>query len=98
MAQRLMAALEAGEAAGGDKRGRQSAAIKVCVNDPYPDVDIRSDDSLDPLAELRRLHQVSLERYAVYRRHLPSVQSPWGTLDRAIIEADIQRHGVANPS
>jgi uncharacterized Ntn-hydrolase superfamily protein len=93
LAERLMAALEAGEAAGGDKRGRQSAAVKVCGDDPYPEVDFRADDSADPLAELRRLHRVSLERYAVFRRHLPGVHAPWGTLDRAIVDADIQRDG-----
>ena len=56
MAERLLTALEAGEAAGGDKRGKQSAAMKVCTRDPYPDLDIRADDHPDPLAEMRRLH------------------------------------------
>ncbi|RYJ02899.1 MAG: DUF1028 domain-containing protein, partial [Acetobacteraceae bacterium] len=45
MAERLLAALEAGEAAGGDKRGRQSAALQVASRDPYPDLDIRVDDN-----------------------------------------------------
>lgn len=93
LAERLMAALEAGEAVGGDKRGKQSAAVKVCVDDPYPEVDIRADDSADPLPELRRLYRVSLERYAVFRRHMAGAKSPWGTLDRAIVDADIQRYG-----
>ncbi|MDT7950928.1 MAG: DUF1028 domain-containing protein [Acetobacteraceae bacterium] len=93
LAERLMSALEGGEAAGGDKRGKQSAGIKVCVDDPYPDLDMRVDDSADPLPELRRLYRVSQERYAVFRRHLPGATSPWGTLDRAIVEADIQRFG-----
>src|SRR3954447_7056592 len=42
-AERLIGALEAGEAAGGDKRGRQSAGLKLCLADPYPDLDIRAD-------------------------------------------------------
>ncbi|HYZ61732.1 MAG TPA: DUF1028 domain-containing protein [Acetobacteraceae bacterium] len=92
-AERLIVALEAGEAAGGDKRGRQSAAIKVCTADPYPDLDIRADDHPDPLSELRRLHRVSLERYAVFRRFLAGTRDPWGTTDRAVIEAAIQREG-----
>ena len=50
LAERLLTALEAGEAAGGDKRGRQSAALKICTSDPYPDLDIRADDHPDPLA------------------------------------------------
>jgi len=91
--ERLMAALEAGEQVGGDKRGKQSAALKICLDDPYPDLDIRADDSIDPLAELRRLYRVSLERYAVFRRHMPGTTSTWGTLDRAIVEADILSHG-----
>lgn len=89
LAERLLAGLEAGEAAGGDKRGRQSAAVKVCIADPYPDLDIRADDHPDPLAELRRLHAVSLERFAVFRRFLAGTADPWGTTDRAVIEAAI---------
>ncbi|WP_370247976.1 DUF1028 domain-containing protein [Nocardioides sp.] len=60
-AERLLAAMEAGEAAGGDKRGRQSAAILVVRDgagyDGGDDVamDLRVDDHPDPLAELRRL-------------------------------------------
>ena len=48
--ERLLAALEAGEAAGGDARGKQSAALKVASRDPYPDLDIRTDDHPDPCA------------------------------------------------
>ncbi len=94
LAERLLAALQAGEDAGGDKRGRQSAGLKVCIADPYPDLDIRADDHPEPLAELRRLHRVSLERYAVFRRHLAGTADPWGTLDREVIEAAIARDGV----
>ncbi len=93
LAERLLAAMEAGEAAGGDKRGRQGAGLKLCLADPYPDLDIRADDHPDPLAELRRLHRVSLERYAVFRRHLAGRGDPWGTLDRGVIEAAIARDG-----
>ena len=93
LAERLLAAMEAGEAAGGDKRGRQGAGLKICLADPYPDLDIRADDHPDPLAELRRLHRVSLERYAVFRRHLAGTADPWGTLDRGVIEAAIARDG-----
>jgi uncharacterized Ntn-hydrolase superfamily protein len=89
MAERLLAAMEAGEQAGGDKRGKQSAALKVCTRDPYPDLDIRADDHPDPLSELRRLHRVSLERYAVFRRFLPGRDSAWGTMDRTIIDSTI---------
>ncbi len=93
MAERLLSAMEAGEAVGGDKRGRQSAALKVCVADPYPDLDIRADDHPDPLRELRRLHRVSLGRYAVFRRFLAGADSPYGTVDRDMIEAAVAREG-----
>ena len=93
LAERLIAALEAGEAAGGDKRGKQSAALKICTRDAYPDLDIRTDDHPDPLAELRRLHAVSLERFAVFRRFLAGADSPCGVFDRTVIDAAIAREG-----
>jgi uncharacterized Ntn-hydrolase superfamily protein len=93
MAERLLTALEAGEAAGGDKRGKQSAALKVCTRDPYPDLDIRADDHPDPLAELRRLYAVSRERFVLFRRFLPGADSPCGVFDRAVIEAVISAQG-----
>jgi uncharacterized Ntn-hydrolase superfamily protein len=58
---RLMAALDAGEAAGGDLRGRQSAALLVvsAVGEAWRrDVDLRVDDHADPLVELRRLYRL----------------------------------------
>jgi len=93
LADRLLTALEAGEAAGGDKRGKQSAALKIATRDPYPDLDIRIDDHPDPLAELRRLHAVSQERFAVFRRFLPGTDSSCGVFDRAVIDAAVARDG-----
>lgn len=94
MAERLLTAMEAGEAAGGDKRGRQSAALKIATRDPFPDLDIRADDHPDPLAELRRLHRVSLERFAVMRRFMPGRDSQWGTLHRPTVDAAIAKDRV----
>ncbi len=91
IADRLLTALEAGEAAGGDKRGRQSAGLKLCIRDPYPDLDIRADDHPDPLAELRRLLSVSQERFSTFRRFLAGRDDPYGTYDRSVIEAAILR-------
>jgi uncharacterized Ntn-hydrolase superfamily protein len=88
LALRLLAAMEAGEAAGGDKRGRQSAAIQVASADPYPDVDLRADDHPDPLAELRRLHGVWWGYTRHFRRFLPGRDHP-GVFDRAVINAAI---------
>lgn len=61
LADRLLAALEAGEREGGDIRGRQSAALVVVrarsTGEPWRDrlVDLRVDDNPAPLVELRRL-------------------------------------------
>ena len=61
LAQRLMAALEAGDAAGGDSRGKQSAAMLIVKKDGgvwlHNDVVARLqvDDSPEPIKELRRL-------------------------------------------
>jgi uncharacterized Ntn-hydrolase superfamily protein len=58
LGRRLLAALDAAEAAGGDVRGRQSAALLVVPAEGEPwrsTVNLRVEDALDPLAELRRL-------------------------------------------
>ncbi len=88
LAERLMAAMEAGEAAGGDKRGRQSAAIQIASADSYPDLDLRVDDHPDPLAELRRLHRVWRGYTRHFRRFLPGRDHP-GVFDRAVIQAAV---------
>jgi len=87
--QRLIAALHAGEAAGGDKRGKQSAALIVYSTEEYPDLDLRVDDHPDPLAELQRLEHVSRERFVHFRKMLPTRADPAGVYDRAALEAGI---------
>ena len=88
LSERLILALEAGQAAGGDRRGRQSAALQVSSRDPYPDLDLRVDDHPDPLSELRRLHGVALRRFVHFRSFLPGRDHP-GVLDRAVIERSL---------
>ena len=89
-AQRLIAAMRSGEAAGGDKRGRQSAALLIHGNEEWSDLDLRVDDHSDPLAELERLEQVSRERWVHFRKFLPTRRNPAGITDRAIIDAGIE--------
>jgi uncharacterized Ntn-hydrolase superfamily protein len=89
-AQRLIAAMVAGEAAGGDKRGKQSAALLISGEEEWPDLDLRVDDHTDPLAELARLESVSRERWMHFRQFLPSRRNPAGITDRATIDAGIQ--------
>jgi uncharacterized Ntn-hydrolase superfamily protein len=88
-AQRLLTALKAGEKAGGDKRGKQSAALLIHDEEEYPLIDIRVDDHTDPLAELVRLEEVSRGRYMHYRKFMPSRANPFGITDRAEIERRI---------
>jgi uncharacterized Ntn-hydrolase superfamily protein len=90
--ERLIEALQAGEAAGGDKRGRQSAALLVYSTEEYPDLDLRVDDHVDPLAELARLYDKAHERFVPYLKCSPSKARPWGISDRAVIEEEIARH------
>jgi len=88
---RLIAAMRAGEAAGGDKRGKQSAALVIHGKEQWSDLDLRVDDHTDPLAELERLEQVSRERWVHFRRFLPNHMDPAGTTDRATIDAGIAK-------
>lgn len=55
---RLMQALEAGQDAGGDRRGRQSAGMVVVAEEAYPVCELRVDDHADPVPELRRVFEV----------------------------------------
>jgi len=89
-AQRLLAAMHAGEAAGGDKRGKQSAALLIHETEEWAALDLRVDDHPDPLAELERLEQVSRERWAHFRKFLPSRAHPAGITDRATIDAGVE--------
>ena len=91
---RLIAALMAGEAAGGDKRGKQSAAVVTWTTEEYPAVSLRVDDHEDPIAELRRLESVGRERLFHYTKLMPTRQNPYGITDRNVIEAAIAA-GVA---
>ena len=88
--ERLIAALAAGEAAGGDKRGKQAAALLVYTTEDYPFLDLRVDDHAEPLAELRRLYDKSLERYQPFVACLPSRARPAGITDRTVIEREIE--------
>jgi uncharacterized Ntn-hydrolase superfamily protein len=89
-ARRLIAAMRTGDAAGGDKRGKQSAALLIHDSEEWSDLDLRVDDHADPLAELERLEQVSRERWVHFRKFLPTRQNPAGITDRATIEAGIE--------
>jgi uncharacterized Ntn-hydrolase superfamily protein len=90
-AERLLAAMEAGEAAGGDKRGKQAAALRIQADEDYPQLDIRVDDHEEPVQELQRLYRKSLERAQPFTACLAGRRDPVGVVDRAQIEARIER-------
>lgn len=91
LAERLLAAMAAGEAAGGDRRGKQAAALRIHADEDYPQLDLRVDDHADPIAELKRLYEKSLERYQPFIACLAGRQDPVGLTDRAQIERRIEQ-------
>jgi uncharacterized Ntn-hydrolase superfamily protein len=95
-AQRLIAAMRAGEAVGGDKRGKQSAALLIHDTEEWSALDLRVDDHADPLSELERLERVSRERWVHFREFLPTRKNPAGITDRATIEAGIATASTEN--
>jgi uncharacterized Ntn-hydrolase superfamily protein len=71
LADRLIKVLEAGQAAGGDRRGRQSAGIVVVGEEEYPLCDLRVDDHEDPIDELRRVFEVYKLEEVPFMRMMP---------------------------
>ena len=95
-AYRLIAAMQAGEAAGGDKRGRQSAGLTIHKGEDHPWLSLRADDHSDPLAELDRLWQVAQERYVPFTLGMPTRATFSGSptrdhIDAAIAQAEADR-------
>lgn len=91
LAERLLIAMQAGEDAGGDKRGKQSACLVVYRDQDYAWLDIRADDNADPLSELRRLYAVAQERFLLVAETLATRETPHGLTDRSGIDAQIAR-------
>lgn len=102
-AERLIAAMHAGEAAGGDKRGRQAAGLTIHHGEDHPWLSIRADDHADPLGELSRLWQVAQERYVHFTLGLPTRAAFSGSptrdhIDAAIAQAEARRVASGQPS
>lgn len=81
LAERLLRALEAAQAAGGDKRGKQSAALLIASPAPRFYHNLRVDDHADPVRELRRVFEVAragdVERRASYSEYRTTARSKW---------------------
>jgi uncharacterized Ntn-hydrolase superfamily protein len=94
LAERLIAGLDAGEAAGGDRRGRQAAALELATTEDFPDIDLRVDDHPTPLVELRRLLAVYRQQLEPNRAMYPSKANPAGMTDLDAIEALWRSRGL----
>lgn len=96
--QRLIMALAAGEAAGGDKCGKQAAALLIYAGQDYPTLDLRVDDHVTPIVELKRLYDVSLERFQPFVQCIASRDRPAGLIERDKIEAYIATYTAQRPT
>ncbi|MBM7066034.1 DUF1028 domain-containing protein [Actibacterium sp. 188UL27-1] len=89
LAERLITAMQTGEAAGGDKRGRQAAGLVIHRGEDHAWLDLRADDHADPLGELARLWDVAQERYVHFAKGMPTAARFSGLPTRDGIDADI---------
>lgn len=78
LVERLIGALESGQASGGDARGKQSAAVLVVHIERYPLVDLRVDENRHPVAELRRIYEVAKYQSLPFVAELPTRDNPLG--------------------
>ena len=81
LAERLLQALEAGQAAGGDRRGRQAAHLQVVHTEAWKYVDLRVDEHPDPVVELRRIFEVAKRELFPFRKLYPTRSNPGGDWD-----------------
>jgi uncharacterized Ntn-hydrolase superfamily protein len=90
-AERIITAMQAGQRAGGDGRGQQSAGILIFGTEAYPDLSLRVDDHPAPLEELRRIYDLWLVEFAAARKYMATAADPVGVYDGAIIDAEVRR-------
>ena len=76
LADRLVGVLEAGQMAGGDKRGRQSASLLVYDVEEYPLLRLSVDDNAEPVAELRRVYEIARRQLLPFVIGMPSRRDP----------------------
>ena len=84
LAERLLLAMEAGQAAGGDKRGRQSASLKVYEREDYALLDLRVDEHAYPVAELRRVYSIAKLQLLPFVAGMPKKGATAGGLPESV--------------
>jgi uncharacterized Ntn-hydrolase superfamily protein len=89
LAERLLLALEAGQATGGDKRGRQCSALLVVDREEYPLWDLRVDEHPHPVAELRRIYEIAKLQLLPFVEGLPTRANPLGSLSDEFVEMNL---------
>ncbi|MED7788122.1 DUF1028 domain-containing protein [Francisella sp. 19X1-34] len=87
---RLLKCLKVGQEAGGDKRGKQSAALFVVDTQDYPLIDLRVDDHAEPIQELERLYDNFGERLRKVYKRLANKNNPGGELGKDFL----YKHGI----
>ena len=85
--ERLLAAMQAGQNAGGDARGQQSAAMRLVTTEDFPDLCIRADDHAHPLDELDRLLKLWRRDREPGLASQPRKADPAGVIDLDTIDA-----------
>jgi uncharacterized Ntn-hydrolase superfamily protein len=81
LAERLLRALEVGQAAGGDRRGRQAAHLQVVHTEAWKYVDLRVDEHPNPVAELRRIFELARRELFPFRELYPTRSDPGNDWD-----------------
>jgi uncharacterized Ntn-hydrolase superfamily protein len=71
-AEALLASLKMGQIAGGDKRGKQSAALRIQGQEQYPLLDLRVDDHVNPIDELERILKIARIQYLPFVESMPA--------------------------
>ena len=89
LAERLVFAIEAGQAAGGDKRGRQCAALLVVDREDFPLWDIRVDEHANPVPELRRVFEIAKTDLLPFIQGLPTRANPMGSISDEFAEMNM---------
>lgn len=74
--ERLLQALEAGQQAGGDRRGKQAAHLQVVHQEAWKYVDLRVDEHPEPVIELRRIFEVAKRELFPFREMYPTRRDP----------------------
>jgi uncharacterized Ntn-hydrolase superfamily protein len=97
LAERLLAALVAGDRAGGDRRGARSSALKIATTEPYPYLDLRVDDHDHPVAELECIFGLAVEHLVPFVEALPTRADPAGSFGRQLRASIVEDPDAAPP-